>query len=295
MNNSSFDVYKFDTESIGSGYKIIPVDNFYDFCEVCKFSPLSALYSFVKNHVTWVPIDGHHPINWPDDIIRKKEGNCVDFAIFMHYLFETFGVDHVIGFVAFMDMERFYFQTGHAVPLYKDGGKYWMWNYFGDQGEAYCDINGPFSSYGEMMNDVAPYFSVLYNSATNLEIQDQAIREYDWTYLDSKQLKFLDRYMNQTYISQNDVLLQSPEIVNLLERCRDTMIDRQKNSHNRYSNDIIDITPPALLFRKTPKENGIKSFLFKFSHKALRGVSYRGFSSQIRSLTRRSRTNKKNV
>lgn len=288
QSNNEFIVYKYPDRNLFLSPTTTPVTTFYDFCDVCGFDPISVLRSFSFNQVHWEQFDYAKPMRWPDHIIQHKVGNCVDFAVFMHYYFQFHNIEHGIGFVSFIDTDRLQLRMGHAFPIYKEKNKYWIWNYFGDERIEYSDINGPFDKVPEIMFDAAPYFSVLYNSSTKSDISQQYSREYDWTYLDEKDLKFLNRFENQVYLSQNDILLESPKIRDLIQRIVNDLEERKTSSL-----DIIDITP-AHMFRKYPTEFGIKTFLSKFLMKTLRG-NLNGLAAPLRSLTRRSRTNKKNI
>lgn len=283
MLSEEFIVCKYPDGNLFNNPTHTPVTTFYDFCEVCGYDPLSVLMSFSLNHVSWEQFGRAKIMNWPENIIANKIGNCVDFAVFMHYYFRHFNIEHGIGFVSFIDIDRMMLRMGHAFPIYKDNNKYWIWNYFGDERIEYSDINGPFNKVPDIMFDAAPYFSVLYNSTLKGDIAQQYSREYDWTYLDERDLAFLDRYLNQTYLTQNDILLQSPKIKKLIERI---VLDiEQKKS----SSGIIDITP-SQMFRKSPTSDGIKSFFNHLSIKNLRRNT-NGLSNTLRPLKRRFRTN----
>lgn len=236
----------------------IPVNTFKEFCDACQGNELYALYSFYHNKVTYAPLNNEPKrMNWPDDVIYHKEGNCVDFAVFMHYFFEIFDIDHVIGFVSFIDIEQAMIRTGHAFPIFQRDNRYWLWNYFGSGYEEF-DINGPFVSYDHAIEKTAPYFSVLYSSVMKKDKNMLYAKDCVKTYLNRNDLKFLDKHYNQSYLSQNDILLQSPKIVEVLQQA----VKKTQEYHNSIIN--LDDMHVDYMFRHNPTDFGIKNIFQRF-------------------------------
>lgn len=250
------------SDSYIRGYQdAIPVTTFNEFCDACRGNEVDALYSFSYNRVEWESFtDRYKRMNWPDDIIYYKKGNCVDFAVFMHYFFENFDIDHVIGFVSFIDIERAVMRIGHAFPIFKRNNRYWLWNYFGS-GDQDFDINGPFVSYDHAIEKTAPYFSVLYSSELRLKSYDSYAKDCVQTYLDRHDLKFLNQYYNQSHWTQDNILTQNPKIREVL--------DQAVQKAREYHNSIIDLDDMQVqyMFRHIPTDFGIKKV---FQH--LRGT-----------------------
>ena len=73
--------------------------DFNEFCEYIK-TPEEVMNWYKINKIRWNKlIDDEFykkPINWPDVILKEKEGNCFDHAIFMHYFCEKYNIENCI-------------------------------------------------------------------------------------------------------------------------------------------------------------------------------------------------------
>lgn len=126
-----FHVYKKIASLVKKATKKEPVDNFDEFCIKMGYDPESVLYTLHYNNLKWnKEPDGF--VFWPDMVIQKKEGRCFDFALFMHYYFQYFNVEHILGFMALINPKTLKTVT-HAFPIYQSHlGKYYVWHFDGE-------------------------------------------------------------------------------------------------------------------------------------------------------------------
>lgn len=225
-------------------------------------TPKEVLLSFIKNDVKYEDPQktGKRPMYWPDDIIRNKVGNCLDFAVFMHFYFQKRGIEHALGFTINIGRTFGQLVEGHSFPIFRSNidGNLWIWNYFA---RKQADINGPFKTYKEIEDEAGPYFSVLYNSETyNLPIgisPRDAVTPVT-AIVDEDELK---KYIDKAYTS-NDRRTQT-EITN------DTPSIQKKQVEFTYYRDAIQagniLRRTLQIFMPAPKERNIQAMFRAFS------------------------------
>jgi len=141
------------------------VDSFDKFCRISK-TPTDAFISFLVNKVAYAEgplLTTNRPMLWPEDLMRTKAGNCVDFGCFMHFFFQKQKIEHALGFTMFAETPTMRPIPGHCFIVFRSNvdHRLWIWNYFANYRG---DFNGPFESYEEIEDEAGSYFSILYNS-----------------------------------------------------------------------------------------------------------------------------------
>lgn len=170
---------------------------------------------------------------WPDDILMLKSCNCVDFGLFIHYLYEKYryidcNIDNAIGYV-FIMQDRFVPDTkypdiyGHSIPMIKNvlSDEVFIID-FGGILDPYKSriskgmIYGPFDSFEDAVNEYSGYVSIEKLGYMS-ELNDDDKRFYSKKYfskpilsnivLYSDELKDIDKFYGSN-ISQLNLLLK---------------------------------------------------------------------------------------
>ena len=195
------------------------VCNFEEFCQACDGDAIKALLSFSENNVYWEEPEGiglgvnRKPVRWPDDIIKFRCGNCVDFALFFHFFASAFDIPHSMGFVAFLNSLNGSRQIGHCFPIFQGPDHfYWIWNY---HSAGFGDINGPFETEEKAASEGSIYFSVLYNGLIKVargEVSALAPRQAFYSIVSQAELeRVVDRKYGHS-VQQIELLAQLPSL-----------------------------------------------------------------------------------
>ena len=233
------------------------VRSFDEFCSHVS-SPKEAMISFIMNGVGYEAAVKKRTMYWPEILMSKKEGNCFDFGVFMHFFFQKKGIEHALGFSLNLGRSSALPIPGHCFPVFRSpiDGNLWIWNYFAPkQG----DINGPFETYEEIADEAGSYFSILYNSenyAGPIASHPREARIPLTTIVREEELQIID----QAY-SIKDVRLQD-EISGSLPS-----VQRMQMQFMDYRDALLKGSPlrrVVELFWPNPAERSIQSMFREF-------------------------------
>lgn len=204
-SDEAFYVYTRMAGFWNKAFKKEAVSNFDEFCDKMGYDPINVLYTFYYNHLKW-NTDPNGPVFWPNMVIKKKEGRCFDFALFMHYYFQHFDVDHIVCFISVLHPKTLD-PLNHAFPIYFDAksNKYQIWQFDGGTEDDIPDsdiIDGKDSPF-ELLEDFKVLFIGMICSNQKVAYNPQLGKAW---YLDEKEIENLDRFKNRPNIYQIPLL-----------------------------------------------------------------------------------------
>ena len=199
-----FHVYKKIVGLVNIASKEKSVNDFNEFCKEMGYDPISVLYTFHYNHLEWMTNPTKF-VFWPDMIIQQKKGRCFDFALFMHYYFQYFEINHMIGFISLLHPKTFEC-TNHAFPIYQNNsGNYDIWQYSGGTEDdlslsmIFGNVDSPF----ELLEKSKSIFAGLFNIR---KIEDYDTRLACTCYMTEKEMEGFDKFKNKKNIYQQQLL-----------------------------------------------------------------------------------------
>ena len=231
--------------------------DFNEFCEYIK-TPEEVLNWYKINKIRWNKlIDDEFykkPINWPDVLIKEKEGNCFDHAIFMHYFCEKYNIENcIVRFVRYSakrNTSKWHF-CHHFVSILKIEAGWVIFDYdslggtngiaeYNERAAMKSSLVGPFKT----KEDAAKYFTDYYmrqwkqyNSGIGLHWMNIEKAKPETIFLNDKVMKTIDRlYGDRSFTQEEFYNLVKGEMGDTRYEGRDYEYD---GFFDKLSNEII--------------------------------------------------------
>ena len=103
-------------------------------------------------------------IQWPNSIIKDKEGICQDFALLVYLLCKKLTSRKMycnLVFLSFIDSKTGMMQYGHTYPIIQTGHNvYWFWNFLKDA----QTIHGEYPSFSSVFENSIEYFKAVFHT-----------------------------------------------------------------------------------------------------------------------------------
>ena len=197
------------------------------FDEFCKYirTPEEVMNWYKINQIKWnAPDKNYHyykkPVNWPDDLIKLKEGNCFDHSLFMYYFCKKHHIDnYIVRFVRYRlsrTTNEWWFMH-HFVTILKLNAGWVAFDYdslpdykhgFDERNMLKSSLIGPFKT----PEDAVKFFTSFYD---NIDAEFNKRHEIDWYdrerigvkvfFLNSKVLSIIDKLYGDRSFTQEEL------------------------------------------------------------------------------------------
>lgn len=248
---------------------------FSSFDNFCSYKGMENPFKWIKyfdQNFRYVnnPISNSKLVCWPDMLLKVKEGNCLDFAIFTYCIVTYFKcrmLDYDISFSFINILPQFEDKIrktndqivyGHVVPLVKIRSEVYIINY-ANASEVYnsnkgidlkSNIYGPYSTYEEAHNRICGTISTSNNKArTKLD------RKYSTFQILRDRLLYYDDMIVINYLYNKNI--SQIELLSQMNGMYEFMKDIFYN-YNFINNPPI---PNSLIVKKSLGENILKTKL----------------------------------
>lgn len=216
-------------------------NNFKEFClDKNMYIPINLINYFDKfiRFRSENAMDNSAFTRWPDDVLILKSCNCVDFSLFVHYLYEEYKkysgyIDNSIGFIFLMenkivdsDENAIPVMFGHAFPMIKidmyGEAKVYIIDYgsianYSLKTRYNSMIYGEFDSYEEALDSYIKYIELIMNKSNNDIVK--MLRTYprrESIILYNHEMRIFDKYYDNN-ISQFDLITKSIKMKKFME------------------------------------------------------------------------------
>ena len=152
-------------------------------------------------------------IAWPDEIIKKHAGICLDHAIFMHLLCDRNSIDtKMLYIVAVVGNDKDTMIMGHIVCMYEiDENGIYIFNY---RAENEGSIQGPFGSYAEAETAYKSYYSKMISMFLKMMPGKYHLKKVV-TCLQDKNMDVYAKLSKEKYVTQEELISKIPEVANM--------------------------------------------------------------------------------